>query len=366
MTQQGISLQDSIIDSDFHGEITVSLRNDTSLPITINPGDKVAQFIFERATTPCIRVTNIVRHSQQNQGGFGTVVDNKPGRVETFRISPDEVLLVDTNNYKHPRLRRVNTRNYVSFVTDASSPGTDNSPTEPTDAPSTSITHHLLDSKEKTPVDPALHQTVPTIDPTHHKQSPTTSQDATPIPLPVDRVNSALPQAITMSIDVLQKSIGFLSSKPLLKHLASIGDMSLKIPTFSDNPSLDPGTTASIKSSRRNTSPSKLPNNYSDVWHLDIGFGPCTAIGGIRYTLMAVDKSSHFKLVYGLKNLTTSLHTAIEQFLIDCGKTPKIIRTDFDTKIIAGRTKDILTAHNIKIQAAPPHRQHQNGLVERA
>jgi hypothetical protein len=91
---------------------------------------------------------------------------------------------------------------------------------------------------------------------------------------------------------------------------------------------------------------------------VDIGFGPCTGIGGIKYTLLFVDRSTRFKFVYGLKNLTTSLHAAMQQFLIDCGPTPKLIRTDFDQKLIAGKTKEILTAQQVKIEAAPPYRQH--------
>ena len=57
---------------------------------------------------------------------------------------------------------------------------------------------------------------------------------------------------------------------------------------------------------------------------------------------------------------------AIKSFLTDCGTKPKLIRTDFDTKLIAGNTRKILTEAGIKIEAAPPRRQHQNGLVERA
>jgi hypothetical protein len=69
--------------------------------------------------------------------------------------------------------------------------------------------------------------------------------------------------------------------------------------------------------------------------------------------------------VFPLKNLTTSLHQAVEQFLLVCGPTPEIIRTDFDAKLIRGKVKDLFTAKGIKVEASPPYRQHQNGLVER-
>jgi dUTP pyrophosphatase len=364
---QGMTVKGGVIDSDYRGEIMVLLRNDTYKPITINTGDKIAQFIFERAATPFLRITNTLPHSLRNKGGFGSTDITPPSRIKTFCLENNDVLILDTNNHRKPRLRRINTRNTSSLISPNHPAPTIDPSTKPTDVPThTSITHHLLNEKESSPVDSALHQKLPPISPTHHDHSPSTLQEQVPIPLPVDRVNSALPQAITMSRDVLRKSIGFLTAKPLLKYLATTGDKSLKIPPFSDTPSLDPGMTASIKSSRRNTTPSTLPPNYSDVWHLDIGFGPCTAIGGIRYTLMCVDKSSRFKLVYGLKNLTTSLHTAITKFLIDSGRKPQLIRTDFDQKLIGGKTKELLTSQGVKIEAAPPHRQHQNGLVERA
>ena len=63
--------------------------------------------------------------------------------------------------------------------------------------------------------------------------------------------------------------------------------------------------------------------------------------------------------------MTTSLHQAIEQFLLVCGPTPEIIRTDFDCKLIRGKVKDLFTKAGIKVEASPPYRQHQNGLVER-
>ena len=271
---------------------------------------------------------------------------------------------MEHKNYVHPRLQKVNTRSNQHLITSHTTTPSTSDPNQ--HSTKHTVTHQLINDAATEPFHPSLKQKIPPINPTHHEPSPSTSQASLPTPSRVDRVNSALPKAVTISRDVLRKSIGFLSTKPLLKHLASLGDNSLKVPSYSDSPSLDPGMNASIKSSRRNTTPSRLPQNYSDVWHLDIGFGPCTAIGGIRYTLMAVDKSTRYKMVYGLKNLTTSLHSAIKQFINDCGRPPKLIRTDFDTKIIAGKTKQILDDNNIKIEASPPHRQHQNGLVERA
>jgi hypothetical protein len=57
---------------------------------------------------------------------------------------------------------------------------------------------------------------------------------------------------------------------------------------------------------------------------------------------MAVDRRSQYKLIYGLKNLKTSLLEAMQSFLCDCGPTPKLIRTDFDYKIMGGKVGDLL------------------------
>ena len=108
----------------------------------------------------------------------------------------------------------------------------------------------------------------------------------------------------------------------------------------------------------------ETPEQMRKIWHIDIGFGPCNAIGGIKYTLLAVNKKTRTNLVFGLKNLTTSLLHAMQEFLLTCGPTPEIIRTDFDAKLIRGEVKQFLLSKQITIQASPPYRQHQNGLVK--
>ncbi len=41
------------------------------------------------------------------------------------------------------------------------------------------------------------------------------------------------------------------------------------------NPTSDPGETASLIAAARNRSRLPLPDNVGDIWHIDIGFGPC-------------------------------------------------------------------------------------------
>jgi hypothetical protein len=180
---------------------------------------------------------------------------------------------------------------------------------------------------------------------------------------PIDSVNSALPKVVTMSHKSLLQSIGFRKPDSLLKNMTKLSSVPIHLER-DVSPRVDPGTAATMSSSRRNTSPSSPPAAYSDVWHIDIGYGPCSAIGGYKYTLMAVDKRTRYKLVYGLKNLTSSLLASIQQFIVDCKIKPKLIRTDFDSKLIGGKVAEFLLSVGVPIESSPPYRQHQNGLVE--
>jgi hypothetical protein len=116
-----------------------------------------------------------------------------------------------------------------------------------------------------------------------------------------------------MTWDALDRSIGFQNPSMLIKHMHQLGDKSVQLQNLQQNPVIDIGTTASIKSNQRNTTPSKPPAKYSDIWLMDIGYGgPNTAIGGAKYTLLLIDKATRYKfIIYGIKNLTTSLLEAM-------------------------------------------------------
>ena len=166
-------------------------------------------------------------------------------------------------------------------------------------------------------------------------------------------VSAALPKTVSMTRESLLQSIGFLQPDKLLNNLKTLTNMKLTIESDS-NPKINAGSTASMHSSNKNKIPNDLPANVGDIWHMDIGFGPCTAIGGIKYTLLLIDKKFRYKLVYGLKNLTSSLLAAMRSFLTDCGKTPSILRTDFDSKLMGGKVADLLASHRIASRFSPP------------
>jgi hypothetical protein len=177
-------------------------------------------------------------------------------------------------------------------------------------------------------------------------------------------VNAATPKSVTMTKEDLSWSIGFRKVNDLLKNMKLISNTKLHI-NKDKTPCIDPGETASMKSSKRNTTPLSIPDHIGDVWHVNIGFGPCSSIGGYKYTLLAVDHRSRYKLIYGLKSLKSSLYEAMQCFLRDCGPKPKLIRTNFDYKIMGGHIEALLHENKITIQSSPPYRQHQNGLVKR-
>jgi hypothetical protein len=223
-----------------------------------------------------------------------------------------------------------------------------------------------MNPSESINVDPILQMDIQKIstNPVDHSISPSTDI-LPPTITPVYRPNSSQASFVTMSNDDLLKSIGFLKSDKLIKNMKFLGKNNFSISKLPRSPSLDPGQTATKVAAQRNTTPSETPTEMKKIWHIDIGFGPCNAIGGIKYTLLAVNKKTRTNLVFGLKNLTTSLLQAIKDFLLVCGPKPEIIRTDFDAKLIRGPVKQFLTTSQIKIEASPPYRQHQNGLVER-
>ena len=329
LAMKGIAIKGGVVDSDYRGDIKVIMCNETRVPITIPSSTNIAQFIFEAAHIPFLQLSEKLPDTKRSKGGFGST-DASPSspRIQSVRINNNEVLIV--NKSKHRPILRKMKRPVSSEISS-----------------------------------PQSHQSTPI--PHNQGNQPSSLYPSSPTPpLSQDRVNSALPKRVQMSKDALLKSIGFLSTRPLLKHMKNLSSASIHVPKYTDNPGIDPGTTASMNSRRRNTTPSNTNLKYSDIWHVDIGYGPSTGIGGMRYTLLCVDKATRYKFVFGLKNLNSSILAALKQFINKCGEKPKLICTDFDPKLFAGDVATYLTDKKIEIEAAPPYRQHQNGLVERS
>ena len=90
-----------------------------------------------------------------------------------------------------------------------------------------------------------------------------------------------------------------------------------------------------------------------EVYNMDIAYGPTVGIGRIKYALILIDRKTKRKLIYGLKNLKNSIRNALEQYLVDAGTKPRLIKTDFDHRLIGGKTRKYLLNRGVKVEAAP-------------
>ena len=171
---------------------------------------------------------------------------------------------------------------------------------------------------------------------------------------------------MSMSKDFIIQATGYHKSNMLLKHFHTISNNTVSITSIDKNPTVEDGEAATMHSKRRNTTVSDTTKlSPGKVYNMDIAYGPTVGIGGIKYALVLIDRKTKRKLIYGLKNLKQSIRNALEQFLVDAGTKPRLIKTDFDHRLIGGQTRKYLLNHGVKIEAAPPRQQHQNGLIER-
>jgi len=72
--KHGISLPNGVgvIDSDYTGELLVALANASSLPYTINPGDRIAQLLFVPVERAVFEEVASLEETARGSGGFGS------------------------------------------------------------------------------------------------------------------------------------------------------------------------------------------------------------------------------------------------------------------------------------------------------
>ena len=68
----GVDVLAGVIDSDFRGEIKVILTNTGCEHFEINVGDRIAQLIIEKISTPRIEVVESLDETIRGDGGFGS------------------------------------------------------------------------------------------------------------------------------------------------------------------------------------------------------------------------------------------------------------------------------------------------------
>jgi hypothetical protein len=130
---------------------------------------------------------------------------------------------------------------------------------------------------------------------------------------------------------------------------------------------LELGDAANLQCSRCNVTPVPRPAAFLTAVHMDIGYGDCVAIGGSQYTLMLVNHTTRFCwILYSMRSLThDNIITALETFKIGAGTVPETFYTDFDPKLIKGKTAKLIHKEESQVHAAPPAHQDKNGLIER-
>lgn len=72
--KKGITLSNSVgvIDSDYRGEIMVSLNNLSDKDYMIMPGERIAQLIITPVYIPDIEICNELSETKRGEGGFGS------------------------------------------------------------------------------------------------------------------------------------------------------------------------------------------------------------------------------------------------------------------------------------------------------
>ena len=61
-----------VIDSDYRGEIKVALLNHGKEPQTVEPGERVAQFVITPVLTPTYMFADDLSDTERGAGGFGS------------------------------------------------------------------------------------------------------------------------------------------------------------------------------------------------------------------------------------------------------------------------------------------------------
>ncbi len=61
-----------VVDSDYRGEVKVALHNHSLTPQTVEPGERVAQFIITPVLTPVYEESEALSDTSRGTGGFGS------------------------------------------------------------------------------------------------------------------------------------------------------------------------------------------------------------------------------------------------------------------------------------------------------
>jgi len=354
--KNGIDVGAGVIDPDYRGEVTPVLINNGVIPFQINKGDRIAQLVLEKYSLATLQQVAHLNSTLRGEKGFGST-------SECNSSSPPHQISLKLNQLKFNKKITIQLPSFSHFTKGRIKWNNDKyeySPTE--DDTKYMLTRDQIESLIVTNKLKFGHHHLITIPDTH---SPMAS---TPTPTILRRtvdmpMITAPPKAIYTS-DQLKKYFGFRNVSTIIKELKET-TTNFGISTMDSEPVLDIGETATIDKPRRNTEPLPLPINPGDIVHADILFGSGPAIGGARYALFLVDRASRHKYIYPIQNLKEDILPAFIKFFNDIGRTPALVRTDFDHKLMGKTIETHLNKLKCKLQSAPPDLQNINGLCER-
>jgi hypothetical protein len=195
--------------------------------------------------------------------------------------------------------------------------------------------------------------------------SPTDDQSNVPVPILrcIDKASSSLPSRLTMNKDHIRACIGFRRIDTIKRRLSTLFQDTIHLDSSPSDVVLDKGDLATIRKTTRNTTHVPRSKAFGNVVHMDIVFGPDVALANVHYGLLFTDRYSHMTYIYPLHNLTSDIPKHLDAFFAHLGFLPKRL-TDFDLKLIGGRTRDHLNQLKIHVNAAPASRQDHNGLAK--
>jgi dUTP pyrophosphatase len=72
MAKRGIHVLGGVIDSDYRGKWAVLLYNCSSVPVQINAGDRIAQFLLVKISNEPVTQVSELSVTERGEGGFGS------------------------------------------------------------------------------------------------------------------------------------------------------------------------------------------------------------------------------------------------------------------------------------------------------
>ena len=174
---------------------------------------------------------------------------------------------------------------------------------------------------------------------------------------------SAKPKVKTFTINEFRKCVGFLNTDKIQPHLKQTFQNNFHISHIDQEYVLNLGDVTTIdKVTSTKTVP--LPYQFTDVIHIDIGYGYNSGIRGGKYCLFAVDQATRKKYIYPLTSLSADTLPAFHNLITNLGQNPQKIITNFVHKLMGKTVCNFLHKKGCTVESTPPKHQHQNELVE--